>query len=69
LTTTFFGGALGLTANKKSKPAAHGKARPGARRGAQDGDPHVSSALRSAYEETVREDVPREFLDLLGRLS
>jgi len=59
-----------LTANRKTKPAGHGKAGSGAaKRRVQEGDPHVSSALRSAYEETVREDVPPEFLDLLGRLS
>ena len=32
-------------------------------------DGHVSGALRTAYEETVREDIPPEFLDLLGKLS
>ena len=30
---------------------------------------HVAGALRPAYEETVREPVPDEFLDLLGKLS
>jgi hypothetical protein len=32
-------------------------------------DTHVANALRSAYQETVRENVPDEFLDLLGKLS
>ncbi|MEH3105999.1 MAG: NepR family anti-sigma factor [Sphingomonas fennica] len=32
-------------------------------------DNHVGIALRSAYDEAVREDVPPEFLDLLGKLS
>ena len=30
---------------------------------------HVARALRSAYEETIQEQVPDEFLDLLGKLS
>lgn len=30
---------------------------------------HVGKALRSAYDETLREDVPDDFLDLLGKLS
>jgi hypothetical protein len=32
-------------------------------------DGPVSGALRTAYEETVREDIPSEFLDLLGKLK
>jgi hypothetical protein len=34
---------------------------------AQDG--HVGKALRSAYQQTVSEDVPSEFLDLLSKLA
>lgn len=29
----------------------------------------VGKALRSAYDETLREDVPDDFLSLLGKLS
>lgn len=29
----------------------------------------VGRALRSVYDETLREDVPDDFLDLLGKLS
>jgi hypothetical protein len=29
----------------------------------------VGRALRSVYDTTLREDVPRDFLDLLGKLS
>ena len=36
------------------------------RRGAAD---NVGKALRSAYDEALREDVPDDFLDLLGKLS
>jgi len=30
---------------------------------------NVGSALRSAYEQTVSENIPAEMLDLLGKLS
>lgn len=33
------------------------------------GDPTVARALKTAYEEAVKEDVPAEFLDLLNKLS
>jgi hypothetical protein len=29
----------------------------------------VGSALRSVYQQTVNEEVPQEFIDLLGRLT
>ena len=29
----------------------------------------VGKALRTVYDTTLREDVPRDFLDLLGKLS
>jgi hypothetical protein len=32
-------------------------------------DTPVGSALRSAYQQTVDEDVPAEMLDLLGKLG
>ena len=31
--------------------------------------PEVGTALRSAYEQTVSEDIPQEMLDLLGKLG
>ncbi|HEY0626638.1 MAG TPA: hypothetical protein VGD10_07875 [Allosphingosinicella sp.] len=31
--------------------------------------PEVGNALRSAYEQTVNEDIPPEMLDLLGKLG
>ena len=60
-------GAFGLTTDKKPKAAAKGKA--GSTRSPRGADPHVANALRSAYEEAVKEDVPSEFLDLLGKLN
>lgn len=32
-------------------------------------DANVGDALRSVYQQTVNEDVPPEFLDLLGKLT
>ena len=62
-------GAYGLTADKKSRTAARDKAQAAGKRGSRGADPHVADALRSAYEEAIREDVPAEFLDLLGKLN
>jgi len=39
------------------------------KRGSPASDIHVAGALRTAYEEMVREDIPSEFLDLLGKLE
>lgn len=33
------------------------------------GAPEVGQALRSAYQQTVSEDIPPEMLDLLGKLG
>lgn len=62
-------GIEGLTAdNGDHRPEDQNKSRKGAkRRGAEADD--VGRALRSAYDETLREDVPDDFLDLLGKLS
>lgn len=62
-------GGSGLTADKRGRPAA-GSGSPGRSKAAPaEADTQVAAALRSAYEEAVREDVPAEFLDLLGKLS
>jgi hypothetical protein len=31
--------------------------------------PEVGHALRAAYQQTINEDIPPEFLDLLGKLG
>jgi hypothetical protein len=63
-------GAFGLTADKTSKVTGRAKQASGTgKRGARGHDPHVANALRNAYEEAVSEDVPKEFLDLLDKLS
>ena len=41
--------------------------KPAKRRGPAADD--VGKALRSAYDEALREDVPDDFMDLLGKLS
>ena len=34
-----------------------------------DKDNVVGRALRTVYDETLREDIPNDFLDLLGKLA
>lgn len=50
----------------KDKPD---KSRPkdGGKRGQAPGE--LGSALKSVYDNTLREEVPKDFLDLLGKLS
>jgi hypothetical protein len=63
-------GAFGLTADKTSKATGSDNRASGTgKRGARGADPHVANALRNAYQQAVSEDVPQEFLDLLGKLS
>ena len=70
LEQTILQGASGLTADRNSKAVPGVKPAPvGGKRAARSGGTHVSSALRSAYEEAVQESVPQEFLDLLGKLA
>jgi Anti-sigma factor NepR len=63
-------GAFGLTADKTSKATGSDNRASGtSKRGTRGADPHVANALRNAYQQAVSEDVPQEFLDLLGKLS
>jgi len=63
-------GAVGLTADKTSKATGRqGQASGTGKRGGRGRDPHVANALRNAYQEAVSEDIPQEFLDLLGKLT
>ena len=64
-----------LSEGSNSGPLANGgRDKPRAKRGrkpnsagrAKAGD--VGRALRSVYDTTLREDVPRDFIDLLGKL-
>ncbi len=38
-------------------------------RNGRKSEPQIGRALRSVYDETVGEAIPREMLDLLGRLG
>lgn len=61
-------GAQGLVADKKGRGDGGDDKSP---RRKKPGGPesHVANALKTAYEDAVREDVPDEFMDLLGKLS
>ncbi|GAA4034856.1 hypothetical protein GCM10022281_13810 [Sphingomonas rosea] len=65
-------GIEGLSADNGDRPkspneASNVKKTPPKRGGSGPDD--VGRALRSAYDEALREDVPDDFLDLLGKLS
>jgi len=46
------------------------KAEADTKAGKKNGEkPEVGQALRSAYQQTVNEDIPPEMLDLLGKLG
>jgi hypothetical protein len=52
---------------KKKKSGGGSRGGSGGTRGGRTAD--VGRALRSVYDETLREDVPDDFLNLLGKLS
>jgi hypothetical protein len=52
---------------KSSKTRAAVKRNSPKKRSHRAGD--IGRALRSVYDETLREDVPDDFLDLLGKLG
>ena len=52
-------------ARQNGRPAKPG----GDRKGKKQRSSDLGRALRSVYDDTLRENVPDEFLDLLGRLS
>ena len=58
------GEVIGSPDVKKKKDGPNAPAK---KRGKRPGD--IGRALRSVYDETLREDVPDDFLDLLGKLS
>ncbi len=61
--------------SKNDHPAESARGKPRAKAGRKAGSAartkagDVGKALRSVYDNTLREDVPRDFLDLLGKLS
>jgi hypothetical protein len=63
-------GIEGLNANSEASLPQDDKTK--STKGAKRRDPaadDVGKALRSAYDEALREDVPEDFLSLLGKLS
>lgn len=56
--------------SKKSKsPDRGGKAGGGGTGGGKGRSGDIGRALRSAYDDTLREAVPDDFLDLIGKLD
>jgi hypothetical protein len=65
-------GIEGLSADNSDARSEDDKNKNKSTKGAKRRGPaadDVGKALRSAYDETLREDVPDDFLDLLGKLS
>lgn len=61
---------LGERKSGNAKRGKSGDGKAGDKRGGRAGRANdVGRALRSVYDETLREDVPDDFLDLLGKLS
>jgi hypothetical protein len=61
-------GAHGLVADMKGRGGSGGE-KPARKKKSGGPESHVANALKTAYEDAVREDVPDEFMDLLGKLS
>lgn len=63
--------ADGRSTDSRISSARKPRARAGRGAGTQPpvADTHVGQALRSAYDQALSEDVPDDFLDLLGKLS
>ncbi len=69
-------GTKELSAKKNAKAAKDqenaremAKASPGTKGKSGASGKDVSRALRSVYDDTLREDVPDDFMDLLGKLK
>jgi hypothetical protein len=58
------GDSIGTFEKKKQSVADHPEKKSGRQRASD-----VGRALRSVYDETLREDVPDDFSKLLGKLS
>lgn len=55
--------------SKSSSGREHGSSGPPEKRARKDRSGTVGRALRTVYDETLREDVPKDFLDLLRKLD
>lgn len=60
-------GVEGKRKKAAQEPAPNQKSAPKKRPAKRGND--IGRALRSVYDETLREDVPNDFRDLLGKLS
>lgn len=58
------GDSIGASGTKKKSVANRPEKKPGGQRASD-----VGRALRSVYDETLREEVPDDFSRLLGKLS
>ncbi|HVF83588.1 MAG TPA: NepR family anti-sigma factor [Sphingomicrobium sp.] len=58
-----------LKRDDRGSPAPKEMVKAPRRKRSADAPDDVSRALRTAYDDTLREDVPDDFLDLLGKLS
>ena len=58
----------GQTDGKGTRSTGKG-ANPAKKRKGTDKSGSVGRALRSVYDDMLREDVPRDFMDLLGKLT
>jgi hypothetical protein len=58
-----------LSANNDADEPAMDRSEPPKKRRRGDPPGEVGKALRSVYDNTLREEVPNDFLDLLGKLS
>lgn len=56
-----------LSGTEKSSPAGGSSSKPNKKGKAGSGT--VGRALKTVYDEMLREDVPQDFLDLLGKLD
>jgi hypothetical protein len=55
---------------RKSAPSPHiHDTAPSQGKKKRGGTPEVGNALRAAYQQTIDETIPPEFLDLLGKLG
>lgn len=57
------------SSDKPSGPASSEKTANPDKKGKKQRPADVGRALRTVYDDTLRESVPNEFLDLLGKLS
>lgn len=58
-----------LSGSEKSSPAGGSSSRSDKKRKGVERSGTVGRALKTVYDEMLREDVPKDFLDLLGKLD